>query len=117
MPGESIEVSIVVEHGRILSDGDGRNETVNELSHRGTSSSTRAIEFGGRFEISQPSHGEARQRQEAPPQPRAFAAASCSGQEFHDDRLGGRDWQAALQKVFQREVGRMTSGTKQVDPR
>ena len=43
----------------MLSDRDRGDEAIDQLPHRGTPATARAVQFGRRLEVGQPPHGEA----------------------------------------------------------
>ena len=87
VPGQDVEVAIIMEHARVLSNGDRSNEAIHQLSHRLAPGATRAVQFRCRFEVDQTSQREARKPDQAYAKLRTLDPASRSGQKLHDDGL------------------------------
>jgi hypothetical protein len=114
--GKDIEITIIVQHGRMLPDRDGGDEAVDQFSHSRAPTTAHAVQLGRRLEVGQPTHGEAWKPEQSRPKLRTLRCARGPGQKLHDHRLGRGDRRVSLEMMTEGDVGRMPAATEQLNP-
>jgi hypothetical protein len=63
--GQNLEVTVVVQDGRPFADGNGRDQTVDQLPHRFTPAATATIELGSPLEVRHSPQAQQREREQS----------------------------------------------------
>ncbi len=87
---EHVEVDVGVQNGSVLPDSDGSDQAVDELADGLSAPSAHAVERCGGLMVGRSGRKGSRPSKETP-KLTEVDLVSCSGQDFHPDRIANRD--------------------------
>ncbi len=116
VPGDGVEVAIDVQHGRVRSDGGGRDQAVDRAPHGLASCGARPLDRCRLLEPGETGERDEREAEQLSAELRGSAVGSHTSEELEHHGLGDHDVGSPIEQQAQPAVDRRPRPAEQLDP-